>query len=199
MKLSKDNDHLTISEFYEIHFNDLFNYARSITNSYDTAKDAISDVFLYLIQSKVDLNYVKNVKGYLLKSVKNSCIKLLTKNPQNLEYLQHDLEYQIAEEMNPQNILLGKELDDFIFRAISNLPPKAQLVFEMVRLHGKTHEEVSLELGISINTVRNHLASALKNIREQLEISYRENPKLGYGSELGIVVLALINSVEYFQ
>lgn len=163
------HDGLELKEIYCAHFNDLYLYARAVTKSSDMAKDAISDVFLYLLNSKIDLNYVKDVRAYLFKSVKNSCLKMLSRNPVHMEYMQDDQDYEIAEEINPQQLMIGQELENFINQSISSLPDQARLVLEMIRFNHMTYEEVSIELGISVNTVRNHLVAATKTLRQQLD------------------------------
>lgn len=177
-----------------MYFDDLFVYAKTITNSSDLAKDAVSDVFMYLLNSKTNLNYVRDVQSYLLKSVKNSAIKILSRNPVRLEYLQEDQEFQIAEEINPYILLLGRELEDFVHEAINQLPPHAQLVFKMIRMNQRSYEEVAAELGISVNTVRNHLVAATKLLRGKMKEFYAEKTLIKISDILGILcLLPLLN------
>lgn len=189
MRFKSERNNKSLKEIYSIYFDDLFVYAKTITNSSDLAKDAVSDVFMYLLRSKTDLNYVRDVQAYLLKSVKNSAIKIVSRNPVRLEYIQEDQEFQIAEEINPYNILLGKELEGFVHEAIKQLPPHGQLVFKMIRMNQRTYEEVAAELGISVNTVRNHLVAATKILRGKMKEFYAEKTLIKISDILGILCL----------
>ena len=48
---------------------------------------------------------------------------------------------------------------------MNQVPEKSRQVFEMSRLDGLKYREISEILGISIKTVENHMAHALKVIR----------------------------------
>ena len=50
-------------------------------------------------------------------------------------------------------------------QAIKQLPPKRKRIFKMSRKEGKTYEEISQELGISVNTVKNQMSKALESMR----------------------------------
>jgi RNA polymerase sigma-70 factor (ECF subfamily) len=55
-------------------------------------------------------------------------------------------------------------------QAIKQLPPKRRRIFKMSRKHGKTYEEISQELGISVNTVKSQMSKALESIRQFFQI-----------------------------
>ena len=55
---------------YEYYYNDLLSYGVQLSNSIDTAKDAINDVFLHLWEHHTNLKPVKNVKAYLFACVR---------------------------------------------------------------------------------------------------------------------------------
>ncbi|MGK4568548.1 sigma-70 family RNA polymerase sigma factor [Flavobacterium sp. 3HN19-14] len=54
--------------------------------------------------------------------------------------------------------------------AINQLPPKRKKIFKMSRKQGKTYEEISRELGISINTVKSQMSKALESLRLYLHV-----------------------------
>ncbi|HEY0274123.1 MAG TPA: sigma-70 family RNA polymerase sigma factor, partial [Chitinophaga sp.] len=61
--------------------------------------------------------------------------------------------------------LYFKEYYRLYASAVQLLPPQQQKVFTMSRQFAMTHDEIALELGISGNTVRNHMAAALVAVR----------------------------------
>lgn len=69
----------------------------------------------------------------------------------------------------PLGILLERELEHEIRMAIDKLPVECRCVFEKSRFEEKKYEEISQELGISINTVKYHeggnlAASKIRNL-----------------------------------
>ncbi len=78
-----------------------------------------------------------------------------------------------------------------IVQTADQLPSEQQKVFQPSRQQGMSYEEIGEELGISANTVKNHLAKALKFLREYLEkhygapivAYYHEFPSNDHGSD----------------
>ena len=188
-----EHNHHSLKACYSKYFGELYHYARTITNSTELAKDAVSDVFLYLLNSETDLKHVKDIKSYLYKSVKNSAIRILSRDPVRQESLQDDIEFQMASEIDPHDLLLGKELESLVQQAVDKLPPKSRLVFEMVRLKQHSYEEVAKELGISVNAVRNQLVSSTKVIRRILTDTFTESYMLKVSKNIGILLMLSFN------
>jgi RNA polymerase sigma-70 factor (ECF subfamily) len=50
--------------------------------------------------------------------------------------------------------------------AIATLPPQQATVYRLSKLEGLSREQVAERMGISENTVKNHLAVALQSLRK---------------------------------
>jgi RNA polymerase sigma factor (sigma-70 family) len=57
---------------------------------------------------------------------------------------------------------------DHLLEAISALPPICKKVFFLRKIEGCSQREIAEELGISVNTVQNHLTQGMKLCREHL-------------------------------
>ena len=60
------------------------------------------------------------------------------------------------------------ELEERIRGAISSLPERCRLIFELSRFEGLKYAEIASKLDISVKTVENQMMKALKILREQL-------------------------------
>ena len=60
------------------------------------------------------------------------------------------------------------ERDAKIWRAIGSLPEKCRKVFLMSKQKGMRNDEIAMEMGISIKTVKNQMTKALARLREVL-------------------------------
>jgi len=49
--------------------------------------------------------------------------------------------------------------------AVATLSPQRQKIFILCKEKGKTYEEVAAELGISRNTVKEHMVQSLRSLR----------------------------------
>ncbi len=163
---------------YKVLFQDLFVYAKSITKSEDLAKDAVAEVFVKLWDSKADLSKIREVRSYLLVAAKNESIKLL--NHSN-RFGELDVSRQI-EIVNPEEILLEKELKELIDQVVASLPGQCQLIFMMNSRDRKSYKEIAAELNVTVSTVGTQVSRAIHAIRTEITSRYRSNEddNLGY-------------------
>lgn len=170
------SDKAYFEEVYNKYFDRLFAYALLITKSEGLAKDVVSDVFYGLLKAEKDLHSIKQLKPYLFTSVKNQAIRAVSKDP--LIFLSEDHEYTelSIDQVDPEELLIGKELEDFLEKTIAQLPPQCELVFRLAKQQNLNHEEVSKELNISIDTVKYHLKTALKKIKTALADHFHNEP-----------------------
>src|SRR3546814_1250664 len=61
------------------------------------------------------------------------------------------------------------ELQYALQKATAALTPQQKQVFEMSRIEGLKHKEIALKLGVSQNTVKKHIADALRTIRFEMQ------------------------------
>jgi RNA polymerase sigma-70 factor (ECF subfamily) len=54
-------------------------------------------------------------------------------------------------------------------RALEELPEQTQRIFRLSRLHGRPHQQVARELGVSVSTVEKQMARALDHLRTRLQ------------------------------
>jgi len=64
--------------------------------------------------------------------------------------------------------VLADERERLLNEAVANLPSQQQRVFRLARQEGLSRDQIANELQISPNTVRNHLADAIKTIKSRL-------------------------------
>jgi RNA polymerase sigma-70 factor (ECF subfamily) len=73
--------------------------------------------------------------------------------------------------MNSETIeesIINKESSGILYNAIELLPPKRKLIFRLCKVEGKTYAQVSLQLGISLSTISDHIVKANFFIKTQI-------------------------------
>lgn len=68
-----------------------------------------------------------------------------------------------------EEFLLLKDKEALVQQAIDQLPPQQKMVYQLSRQQGLGYEDIARQMGISANTVRNHLVKALQSMREWLD------------------------------
>lgn len=183
-------------EVYVEYFKPLYLYARTITKSEDLAKDVVSDVFFNLWKSQSDFSKIKELKAYLFVSVKNHAIRSLAKDPRDFIGFDQENHIKEIERVNPEEILLEKELFLAIEETVSRLPDQCQLIFRMAKNQQLSYKEIAEELMISQSTVKTQVSRAVSAIRQAITERYEEEGSseshgLGYGGMLLLVSLLL--------
>ena len=160
-------------EIYSAYYERLFAFALVITDSEADAQDVVSQVYFNLWEKKKDLSDVKDLKAYLFTSVKNQAVRHIA----NDRYFHtEDIEDVLLsiDQIDPEELLIGKELETFIDQAIKNLPDQCGLVFRLAKEKNMDFKQIATELGISKYTVKYHMETALKKIMGELKSRFPE-------------------------
>jgi RNA polymerase sigma-70 factor (family 1) len=148
----------------------LYHYILTITESSEAAEDTVHDVFLKLWMGREKLQGIENLHSYLYRMSHNHAVtglRRMAKETLILAELKKEVE-PIAD-VDPVS---QKEIRKSIQRAVDQLSPQQRKVFLHSREDGMRHEQIAEELGISVNTVRTHLAKALEFLRAELSHKY---------------------------
>jgi RNA polymerase sigma-70 factor (family 1) len=162
-------------ELYNHYHPALYHYVLRFVKSPAIAEDVLQDVFLKIweIRSRIDPGL--SFKAYLYRICRNSVFKLLKKIAID-EELRLQVMQQFTQSVADADLkILWQQYEEILYAAINNLSPQRQRVFRLCREEGKSYEQVANELGISRNTVKEHMVLAMKQIREHFE-QYGDTP-----------------------
>lgn len=154
---------------YETNFERLYRYSYSITKDKQTAEDVVSEVFMGLWKKGFEHQKIRNIEAYLQVSVRNLAIKKVSVKPSWFSYSAEDEALQVIDIINPENLLMGKELELLISQMTADLSPHRQLVFDLAKNKGYSHKKIAEELGVSQRTVEKHLQIVIKTLKDGLK------------------------------
>lgn len=137
--------------------------------SVQAAEEIVSDVFIVLWQKRHNLDHVSDLRWYLYASVKNRCLNWLRKDKAMLQLPINEKEMDYAFDITPESALISAEIIAEINQAINDLPPKCREIFVLVKEDRLKYADVANLLGISVKTVENQMAIALKKLYYLLE------------------------------
>ena len=159
----------------------------------DAAEDVVQELFVYLWEHLGKLVIHSSLEAYLFKSVYQRCLNQIkqrkmkdTYHRQVEERLSAIEQQAFDPEMNdPVRQLFLSDLKQDMRQAIAELPDRCREVFMMSYIYELKNKEIAEILNISVNTVENHIANALKTLRTKLK-KY-------------ILVLSLFLPYEFFE
>lgn len=171
----KKGDQTELGKIFHEYYNELFYYGVKIIPDQEKVKDTIQNLFITIAESSQRLGDVKNIKAYLLISLRRKLLKnpkkKLTINSEEIK----DSEFVFS----PEDFMIHQE-------SSANLSKQLAMCFEqlssrqreaiMLRFyHGLKMDEIASILDMSIQASRNLLFRALKKIREIIPDETIEN------------------------
>ena len=144
----------------------VYNWSLKIVKVPTHAEDIVQDVFLKIWQIRDRLNPHQSFPAFIYRICRNKAFTLIKKITTD-ERLQIQIMHQLKNVVeSTENSTLWHEYEMLLSNAVGKLPKQRQKVFKLCRQEGKSYEEVANELGISRNTVKEHMVMAVKNIKE---------------------------------
>lgn len=165
----KRGDACAMENIYSNYWADVLDAAFKRVGDEEVAQDITQEIFISLWENRGRLAIEGSLAAYLHGAVKYKVINYF-KSAIVKDKHKEDLALLIGEqtEASAAHQLMLKDLNKEIDQAILSLPEKMRQVFLMSRRQEKSISEISAELGLSAQTVKNQISAALKVMKERL-------------------------------
>jgi RNA polymerase sigma-70 factor (family 1) len=171
-KIQYNSDQIAFRQLYEMLFLQLFRFSIDYVASKEIAEELVNDVFLNIWQKRGSLDLIENIKVYLYTAVRNASWDYREKSKKKATVTLDNGGHNLSLGINPESILISRELQAQIDAAINQLPPQCKLIFRLVKEDKLTYKEVADILQISSKTVDSQLCIALKKLAVILQPVY---------------------------
>jgi RNA polymerase sigma-70 factor (family 1) len=144
----------------------LCKFIQTFINDSALTDDIVQEVFVAVWLNRNNIDPDQSFSSYLMTSARNKIydfFKETAKNRQMIE--QRWLNFSEAGN-DTEEALVSLELDELVDSALKQLSSRKRDIFELAKLKGKSHSEIAEQLGISKNTVKNHMVDSLKYLKE---------------------------------
>lgn len=163
-------DERAFQEMFYAYKDRLFSYCYRFTKSEELAEEIIHDALLKVWSERHLLDPERSLVGYLYTITRNLSLNFLKKLAAE-EALKQQVRHRIPRFHNDTEAAIDcANLVQIAKMAIGKLPLQQQRVYRMSRDQHMTHEEIGRQLGISPNTVKNHVIKALQAIKAHLRV-----------------------------
>lgn len=160
-----NGDESAFCELYSVYRNRLIYFAMKFLKSQNFAEDIFQDTFTVVWQSRKFINPDASFSAYLYTIMRNRILNTL-RDLENEQQLKNNIFAQaIDANNNTEEVILSKDFTESIHHAMQKLTPRQREIFNMSRNMEMSHKEIAEALGISVNTVQEHISTSLKIIR----------------------------------
>lgn len=146
-------------------------FVAGLVKSDAVAEEIVQDVFLKLWIHRVQVSEKDNPSSWLFTVAANQSFSFLRKMSTQRKFIE-EVKGQMADPGSGRSTdlhFLSKETEHLIREAMETLPAQRKLIFRLSRFEELSHKQIAEQLGLSPNTVKNQLVSAIKTIQEFLK------------------------------
>lgn len=158
-------DESAFTVLFDAYKDKIYTIALRLTNSPSNAEEIVQDVFLKIWLKRDTLTAVEHFRAYLFTATRHHVFNALKRLSLHRQ-LVGEIARGLTDESNEtENMLLDKEYQSILREAVEQLPPQQQQVYRLMKEQGLKREQVAELLKISPQTVKQHLAQAMRSIR----------------------------------
>lgn len=167
-----------IESLFRLYYRPLCLYAFKYLKDTETVEDIVQDAYVKCLEKRGTSDWPKSPKQYLFRIVHNHCLDIAKAGSS----LSHSEASSISdgppdEESVDRSFLLSQ-----LWTEVDKMPEKRRRAFLMSKRDGLSYARIGELLGVSENTVHNHITKALKSLREGLKT---------------IILLSIIIAINY--
>ena len=166
--LLKSGDEGAFEKIYKLYSSRLFGNIYKMVKSESAAQDIWQEVFIKIWNNRAGIDPEKSFRSYLFKIAENNVYDFFRKAARDKKMQTALMAVATEHYDHIEELLLKKENALMLQKAIDSLSPQRQQVFRLCKLEGKSYDEVSRQLGISLSTISDHIVKANKAVREYL-------------------------------
>ncbi|HXS55459.1 MAG TPA: sigma-70 family RNA polymerase sigma factor [Hanamia sp.] len=165
ISLISDGNEAAFAKFFEYYRDRIYSIAFKFTHSATAAEEITADVFLKIWLKRKDLGNIQNFSAYFFTITRNEvyrAFKLNAKKYRIAELTELDV---VSTACDAEDYLMEKEYNSLLQKAIDGLTARQRQVYQLSKEKHLGREAIATQLHLQPETVKFHMAQAIKNIR----------------------------------
>jgi RNA polymerase sigma-70 factor (ECF subfamily) len=171
MLLSK-GDERAFEKIYHLYSERLLGNLIKIVKSETLACELLQDTFVKVWSNRQKLDPNQSFRSYLFRIAANLTYDFFRKAARDNKLQSALISASTYIYDGDEEGIYSNENVQLLHEAINALPEQRRLVFQLIKLEGKSYIEVSRLLHISTSTISDHIVKATKSIRKQMGSSH---------------------------
>lgn len=168
MERVRADDVSALDALMSLYWRPLIVYAFEIVGSMDTAEDVVQDVFVRVWSRRSAWRPRGSVRSFLYRITRNRALNERRARRLRELWAARERAQNAVAPATPLRLVETREVGERVRRAIAALPARQREIVTLARFHGLSHAQIAEVLGISQNTVANHIRAAFAALRDAL-------------------------------
>ncbi len=153
-------------KIFDLYKDRFYGVAHKMTGSDYVTEEIVQETFVALWKHRLSVADVKKPSSYLFSIFYRSLYQYFKREAKAKQKIKAITQHGPLEDEGFEEKFIIEDQYELLERAISALPPQQAMVYKLSKIEGLSREEVADKMGISPNTVRNHLADAITALKK---------------------------------
>lgn len=163
-------------ELFKLFYGKMLGVSMRYTKDQDTAKEIVQTGFIKVFEKLESFDNKGNFEGWIKRIIINNAIDHIRKAKSNPYVNDLNEDYTLANEEEDdfleEEIELSQLKNELIIKAIQQLSPAYQTVFNLYVIEDYSHKEIAEMLNISEGTSKSNLSKAKVNLQKILKTEF---------------------------
>lgn len=165
LALIADGNETAFTTLFGHYRNRIYGIAFKVSRSDTVAEEIVQDVFLKIWLKRAGLTNISNFSAYLFIITRNEVYLALNRIARNYKVSLLLGKEQPFAENDAEKRFMDSTYNNLLQKAIEQLPVQQKKVYKLIKIQGLKREETADMLHIHPETVKSHLAQAMKSVR----------------------------------
>lgn len=168
IRLLNRGEEAAFNELYKTYIKPVYQKILFIVKEEEVAEELSQDLFVKIWQKRKEIDPEKSFKSFLYTVAHNLVYDYLRKVARDKQLLNRLMVNAVDYYLHTEEAFHARETQKVLTEAIEKLPPQGKQVFTLCKLEGKSYEEVSRLMGITVATVNSHMVKSSRFVKEYL-------------------------------
>ncbi|MEJ2882359.1 RNA polymerase sigma factor [Pedobacter sp. GR22-6] len=161
----KNGDELAFNELYSAYSKPMYLKILRMVKYKDTADELVQELFIKLWDNRTKIDVEKSFQSFMYTIAQNLVYNYFRKVASDNSLIESLLLRGTDPDLSAEELLLNKESYALLQQAIDQLSPQRKMAFNLCKMEGKSYEEASQLMGVSVPTINSHITQSLQSIR----------------------------------
>lgn len=166
LDLLRTGDQLAFTGLYDRYYQKIYRHIFTLVQLPELTEDIVHEVFMKVWEIRETLDIKVNFNSFIYRMAHNKAVDLTRRIALDKKMRGYFMDkYQAVFQEFGRTPGELERIDALVELALESLPPQRRKVYELLRQEGHSYKEVAEQLGISPNTVRDHVVKAAAALR----------------------------------